>query len=300
MSTPANAETTVQSLLSKSIGYLQEKQIAEARRSAEMLLCDALHCTRLDLYLRFEQFVAPAELETFRAHIRRRVLGEPVQYILGTTEFYGLPFRVTPDVLIPRPETEHLVDRALEIARAMAGARGEVRILDIGAGSGNIPVAITKHCEAAHVTAIDISAAALAVAAENAVANGVGDRIRFERCDALSTSILALDGPFDLIVSNPPYIPRADEHELQIEIAKYEPRLAYTDDGDGLTFYRRIAEVLPSLLASDGRVLCEIGFGQREDIAAVFEGAGFVVTETIRDYSGVERVLAIGQGEGVV
>jgi release factor glutamine methyltransferase len=295
VSIQANAEATVQALLRKSIGYLQEKQIDEARRSAEMLLCDALHCTRLDLYLRFEQFVAPAELETYRAHIRRRVCGEPVQYILGNTEFYGLPFRVTPDVLIPRPETEHLVDRALELAREMAANRGEVRVLDIGTGSGNIAVAIAKHCDAARMTAIDISAAALAVATENAAANRVDDRIRFAHCDALSPDILALAPPFDMIVSNPPYIPQADEAALQIEIAKFEPRHAYTDDGDGLTFYRRISEVLSALLAPGGRVLCEIGFGQREAIAALFARAGFDTAETIRDYAGIERVMVFAQ-----
>jgi release factor glutamine methyltransferase len=282
---------TVQTLLAKSIAFLDGKGVSEARRSAEMLLCEALRCKRIDLYLRFEQFVGEAELEIYRGHIRRRAKGEPVQYIVGSTEFYGLPFRVTPAVLIPRPETEHLVDRALELARPIAAARGRVRILDIGSGSGNIPIAIAKHCPEAELLSVDISADAIAVATANAEENGVSARVRFDERDALAAGALEAAGRFDLVVSNPPYIPAAEVAELQVEITGHEPEQAYTDRGDGFTFYRRIAQAAPAVLDAGGSVLCEIGFGQRDGIAAIFAGLGFAVCETVRDYSGIERIL---------
>jgi release factor glutamine methyltransferase len=282
---------TVQTLLAKSIAFLDGKGVDEARRSAEMLLCDALRCKRIDLYLRFEQFVGDAELESYRGHIRRRAKGEPVQYIVGNTEFYGLPFDVTPAVLIPRPETEHLVDRALELARPIAAARARVRILDIGCGSGNIPIAIAKNCVGAELLSIDISAEAIAIASANAERNGVAERVRFEQRDALAAGLLEEAGRFDLVVSNPPYISEADVAELQVEIVSHEPAQAYTDHGDGLTFYRRIAACAPVLLDAGGSVLCEIGFGQRDAVAAIFAASGFADCESIRDYSGIERVL---------
>lgn len=286
---------TIQSLLRKSVAFLEEQGVDEARRSAEMLLCSVLGVRRIDLYLRFEQPVKEDELVLYRTLIRRRLAREPVQYIMGDTEFYSLPFRVTPDVLIPRPETEHLAEAAIAALRA---ADGEARALDIGTGSGILAVVLAREAPNASLTASDISAAALAVAADNAARNGVAERIRFLAHDILTGSPEALGGPFEVVVSNPPYIAPQDMAELQREISEYEPRAALTDERDGLTFYRRFAELAPALLAPGGRMFLEIGMGQRPDIERIFVSAGCTCIDVIADYSGIERVLVFGVGRG--
>ncbi|MBI5647805.1 MAG: peptide chain release factor N(5)-glutamine methyltransferase [Ignavibacteriae bacterium] len=284
---------TIQSLLRKSVAFLEEQGVDEARRSAEMLLCSVLGVRRIDLYLRFEQPVKEDELVLYRTLIRRRLAREPVQYIMGDTEFYSLPFRVTPDVLIPRPETEHLAEAAIAALRA---ADGEARALDIGTGSGILAVVLAREAPKASLTASDISAAALAVAADNAARNGVAERIRFLAHDILTGSPEALGGPFEVVVSNPPYIAPQDMAELQREISEYEPRAALTDERDGLTFYRRFAGLAAALLAPGGRMFLEIGMGQRPDIERIFVSAGCTRFDVIADYSGIERVLVFGFG----
>ena len=293
---------TILSLLNKSAGFFEEKGISEARLSAELLLARSLGYKRMDLYLRFEQPVVEEELEVFRSMVRRRLKNEPVQYILGETEFYGLPFAVTPAVLIPRPETEHLVERVIELANAsheLANAAvgnandAGAKILDIGTGSGIIPVAVAKHVAGASLTAIDISSEALAIARENAGRNDVAGRIEFLEADVLEISPTDLGGQYDFIVSNPPYIPRAEVADLQPEIREYEPLIAATDGGDGLTFYKRIADISTELLRPEGKILIEIGFGQADSVSGIFTSAGFNVDEIIEDYSGIARILVI-------
>ncbi len=287
------ATETVLSLLKKSSAFLEEKGVGEARRSAELLLAAALNCTRLELYLRFEQPMREGELDLYRSMIRRRLAREPVQLILGRTEFYGLDFRVTADALIPRPETEHLVELAIETARDKFSGTTP-RLLDIGAGSGAICVALACNLHDAEITAIDASAQALQLAAENASMHGVQDKIVFRKADVLRENPQEFGGPYHLVVSNPPYIPEGDISELQEEIRIWEPRAAYTDGADGLTFYRRYALIARELLMSGGCLLVEIGYGQSEAVRAIFSEARLGIEAVVKDYSGIDRVIRAG------
>jgi release factor glutamine methyltransferase len=219
----------------------------------------------------------------FRALIERRRAGEPIQYITGEQEFYGLPFRVTPDVLIPRPETEHLVEKAL----ALAAAFMHPRIVDVGTGSGSIAVALAHELPDAQITAADISAAALEIARGNAERNGVAGRIEFFESDLLA----AIAGErFEMVVSNPPYVPAADRDSLSIEVREHEPALALFAGEDGLAIYRRLIPDAFAVLASGGFLLMEIGYGQSQAVAALLTAAGFEQIEFVPDLQGIPRV----------
>lgn len=281
---------TVLTLLQKSARFLEEKGVSEPRPSAEILLCHALLCKRIDLYLRFDQPLREAELETFRGYIRRRLTGEPVQYITGETEFYGLPFKVDPSVLIPRPETEHLVEVGIAECSSASWEGRVIHALDIGTGSGAIAIALAKHVPALQCLAIDISPAALAIAAVNASANGVQDRIRFLEWDILSQNTLPAEMRFHLIVSNPPYIAQDELPALQVEVRDFEPRVATTDGADGLSFYRRIADLASALLEPDGCLMVEIGYAQSADVTGIFRPV-FDDLTFVKDYSSIDRVL---------
>jgi release factor glutamine methyltransferase len=280
---------TLQSLREKSSVFFSEKDVGEPRLSAELLLAHALRCQRLDLFTRFDQPITDEELERFRALVRRRLTGEPVQYIIESAEFYGLPFRVTPAVLIPRPETELLVEHALRAARERFPDM-DIRILDIGAGSGCIAAALARHLPDATVHAVDSSAEAVAVARENIAALGLAERVVVEVMDILT--VTPGGGPYHLVVSNPPYIPQADMAELQTEVRDFEPHAALSDSADGLTFHRRLVALAPALLDPRGLLLVEIGFGQSSDVTALCTSASLTVTDVFDDYAGIPRVVA--------
>ncbi len=284
------AAETVLSLIRKSTAFFEEKGIDEAKRSAEYLLAHAMGQKRLQLYLRFDQPVGEDELIRFRELVRRRLKNEPVQYLVGTTEFYGIEFAVSPAVLIPRPETEHLVEAVIDRVRDERLPR-TARILDIGTGSGIIAITLAAQLAEVQVTGIDISEAAIDVARENAFRNKVDARLSLLAHDILSPSLNGVGGPFDIVVSNPPYIAEAEIATLQPEVRAYEPVAALTDGGDGLAFYRRIAELHSQLLVDGGLLAVEIGFGQAEDVRRIFEAAGLEDVEIIKDYSGIDRVL---------
>jgi len=216
--------------------------------------------------------------------LQRRRVGEPIQYITGETEFYGLPFRVTPDVLIPRPETEHLVEQAL----ALAARFEHPRIVDVGTGSGAIAVALARHLSQAQIAAVDISAAALEIARENAERNAVSDRIRFLQGDLLGP---VRDERFDIVVSNPPYVPVVDRESLSVEVREHEPALALFAGEDGLDAYRRLIPEAFEVVEPGGYLLLEIGFGQSAAVAALLTQAGFEGTEFIPDLQGIPRVV---------
>jgi release factor glutamine methyltransferase len=223
----------------------------------------------------------------FRALIERRQNGEPIQYITGETEFYGLPFRVTPDVLIPRPETEHLVEKALELA----GGFDRPRIVDVGVGSGAIAVALAYKLPEARMTALDISPAALEVASGNAERNGVLDRIRLLQSDLLTS---VADERFEMVVSNPPYVPSTDRDSLSVEVREHEPALALFAGEDGLDIYRRLIPAAFAVLEAGGFLLMEIGYGQSVAVGAQLQEAGFERIEFVPDLQGIPRV-ACGQ-----
>jgi len=220
----------------------------------------------------------------YAAMIERRLAGEPIQYITGECEFFGLPFHVTPAVLIPRPETEHLVEQAILMAR---GIGPRVRIVDLGTGSGAIAVALAHALPDAKITAIDLSPEALKIACDNAERNGVGARIRFLQGDLLAP--VAAE-QFDLIVSNPPYVPSTDRESLAIEVRQHEPHLALFAGADGLDVYRHLIPSAARALIRGGSLALEIGYGQVDSVRRLLAGAGFSNIEFRPDLQGIPRV----------
>lgn len=261
--------------------FLAGKGIENARLEAEWLLCDATGLDRVGLYLNFEKPLNDAELASFRAMVTRRGRREPLQHILGTQEFCGLELEVTPDVLIPRHDTETLVHEA------MARKPDARALLDIGTGSGCIAIALALQLPVAAVTATDISAAALAVARRNAERHGV--RIEFLHG---SLFIPIAGRRFDLIVSNPPYIPTNDIAGLEPEVRDFDPRGALDGGGDGLDIYRLIVQDAREYLNAGGCLLLEAGIGQADDIIRLMhESGGFEQPFSASDPGGVTRVV---------
>jgi release factor glutamine methyltransferase len=259
-----------------------------ARRDAEALLLHTMREVRPDVNLAWlfahghETLAAHSEA-IFRASVERRRAGEPIQYITGEAEFYGLSFKVNRDVLIPRPETEHVVEKVIELARGFE----RPRIADVGTGSGAIAVALASHLPAARIHAIDKSAAALKVARENATRNGAAEKVRFHEGDLLAPVAGKL---FDLIVSNPPYVPEADRDSLAIEVREYEPARALFAGADGLEIYRRLIPAAFGALFNERYLVLEIGFGQQTSVRDLLAGAGFSGIEFAKDLQGIPRV----------
>jgi release factor glutamine methyltransferase len=235
----------------------------------------------------FDKPVQESELVQYRTCIKSRAERVPLQYITGEVEFYGLPFKVTPAALIPRPETELLVEKILAIAATFDPA---TKILDIGCGSGIIPVCLAKHLPQAIISAIDISEDAIALAKQNAELNSVQDRINFMNLDVHDASVDAL-GTFNMIVSNPPYVSKEEFGTLQAEIIKYEPAIAVTDSADGYSFYRLITEKCSGLLNTGGSLLFEMGLGQANTITGILRENGFTDIVNYKDYQQIERVI---------
>ena len=287
---------TIRALLAEAESLLAEGPHPErARRDAEALLLHVLKqnapgttvaCPNLAWLIAHEdETLAPDAAAWLRALVKRRLAGEPIQYITGETEFYGLSFRVNRDVLIPRSETEHVVEKAIALAADFA----RPRIVDAGAGSGAIAVALARKLLTAQMTATEISASALTVARENAERNDVADRIRFLEGDLLAP---VAGGQFDIVVSNPPYVPEGDRNTLSVEVRDYEPAQALFAGADGLEVYRRLIPAAFSALGSGGFVVLEIGYGQQEPVRALLTGAGFNDVEFTRDLKGIPRVAA--------
>ena len=272
---------TVVELIRWSADYFARQGVPQGRLDAELLLSDLLGLDRVGLYLNYDRPLSETELAAYRRRVKRRALREPVQYILGHTEFWSLEFRVGPAVLIPRADTEVLVEEALELGK---GAR---RVLDVGTGSGAVAVALALELPLAQVEALDVSAEALAIARHNARELGAG-RIVFYRSDLFERC----EGRYDLIVSNPPYIREAEMPELMPEVGRYEPRGALEAGADGLDFYRRLATEAPDRLETGGWVLLEVGATQAVEVAALLEAAGLESCRVRKDYAGLDRVVA--------
>ena len=274
---------TIGSILQWTEQYFSSKGIESPRLDAEVLLCHVLSKQRIFLYVHFDEPLEQAELTLFREMVKKRVKRMPVAYIVGQKEFMGLTFRVTPDVLVPRPETEILVQEAL--ARLPEDG---CCVADIGTGSGAIAVSLAKRVASLHVLAVDISAAALEVAAGNAEAHSVAGRVEFLQGDLLQP----LAGrQLAAIISNPPYIESADIGGLAPEVRVHEPRLALDGGSDGLDFYRRLIREGEPLLAGQGFFAFEVGAGQAEAVAAL-AGTAFEVAVS-RDYAGLDRVVIL-------
>ena len=280
---------TIRSLLAGAESSLAEGPHPErARRDAEALLLYALrqnapHTNLAWLLAHLDEALAPDAVSVLRALIVRRRTGEPIQHITGVAEFYGLSFLVNRNVLIPRPETEHLVEKAITLAADFK----HPRIADVGCGSGAIAVTLAAKLPAAQMTATEISAPALAVARENAALNGIADRIHFLEGDLLAP---VAGEQFDIVVSNPPYVPQGDRDALSVEVRDYEPAQALFAGTDGLAIYRRLIPAAFGALVRGGFLVLEIGHGQQEAIRALLAGAGLIEVEFTPDLQGIARV----------
>jgi release factor glutamine methyltransferase len=267
--------------------YFGRHGVATPRLDAEVLLAHVLGCQRLDLYLRFEQPVDPAERDRFRALIQKRALERvPIAYLTGEREFWSRSFAVTPAVLVPRPETETLVRAALD--------RTPARALDFGTGSGVIAAAVALESPKTQLLALDRSRAALAVAAANLARHGLRERVGLVCADRLS----ALRARFDVIVANPPYVATSELERVAPEL-RHEPRIALDGGADGLDVVRRLIEEAPARLSPGGWLLLEVGAGQAPSVEVLLASAGASRREVIRDLAGIERVVAGRFGEAL-
>ncbi len=254
-----------------------------SRADATLLLRHVLGIPHAEMYAYRERPLSALQTEAFNAQIQQRLRGVPLQYITGEQEFFGLPFHVTPGVLIPRPETEHLVEAAISRLKDLPAAR----IADVGTGSGAIAVALAHSLSQAEIVALDICLAALAVAAQNAQMNRVANRIRFIESDLLAAVV---DETFDAIVSNPPYIALAERKTLPIEVREHEPEQALFAGATGLELYRRLIPAAHPLLVSGGWLMMEIGHGQRDAVRALLQDADWDGVEFLTDLQGIPRV----------
>jgi len=276
---------------------LKAAGIADSVREADWLLAPALGLSLPKLLFEGDRAVAPLQAEQAWTLIRRRAAREPLQYLLATQEFCGLELAVTPDVLVPRPETELLVEAALQAVLDI----GRPRVLDVGTGSGCIAVSLARSRSDATVYALDISAPALAVAQANAIRHGVCDRIKFVQAELLTAFSVSPDGVFDVIVSNPPYIPTRALDSLQPEVAWYEPRVALAAGTDGLDYHRRLLNGAPELLKEGGHLILELGDGQADQVVRLAQQTGaFLSLECRKDAAGIDRVLVARVGAGGV
>ncbi len=290
--TPQTTEWNIQRVLEWTTTYFTTHRIDSPRTTAEVLLAHALHLERIDLYLRYDQPLSSAELSIFKEFVRRRILHEPVAYITGQKEFWSLNFMVSPSVLIPRPDTECLVEAALELLPPETAGKPK-RVLELGTGSGAIIVAMASERKGHCYFASEKSVAAAAQARENADIHGLTENISFFCSDWFQ----ALRGdiqPFDMIVSNPPYVVAGEIDALAPEIAGFEPRMALDGDVDGLAALRHIVQEAPHWLQSGGYLILEIGSDQRTSMEAIALDCGaYQGVECIRDYGGRDRVMRL-------
>jgi len=282
---------TIAEALREAAARLREAGLAEPRREAGTLLSYSLGRDGAFLVTHSDEELTAEQLADFRACVGRRAAGEPFQYIAGRQEFYGLEFEVNGDVLIPRPETELLVEEALELLKGTDAPL----LCDVGTGSGCIAVALLHEREDASGVALDVSTAALAVAARNAARHGVGERLRLLVSDCFDA--LRSDGReelrFDLIASNPPYVAESDIGGLQKEVREHEPRVALTPGGDGLSVIRRLVAEAPRFLKPGGHLLLEIGFNQHERVAALIDPVVWTLLDIHKDLQGIPRTVAL-------
>jgi release factor glutamine methyltransferase len=277
-----DASMTVLEILKKTESFFRAKRIDDPRLSAELLLCHVLQCKRIDLYLNYDKPLTLPEVDRYREGVRRRAAREPLQYITGEGAFMGLALKVGPGVLIPRPETETLMESLLKDVTDLSGKR----LLDMGTGPGTLAIYAKKRFPECEVIACDASPEALKIAEENGRLLGVSVKW------VLSDMFENLQGDiFDIILSNPPYVKSADLEGLQEEVHRFEPRLALDGGPDGLTFYRSFLPQATAHLSPGGRVYLEVGEGQAGDVAELGRCAGLTLDRVERDLAGKERVV---------
>lgn len=255
---------------------------------AELLFSRVLDCDRISLYLDKKRKLNKPQSRFIASVLERRIKGEPLQYILGETEFMGLKFKLDPGALIPRPETEILVEKIIQAANSQNRNAANMKILDLGTGSGCIAVSLAKFLPEAKIFASDLSPKALAVAKQNASLNKV--KVEFLLSDLFDNPKMRLE-PFDLIASNPPYVEKGQINKLQPEL-RFEPLISLNGGKDGLNFYRRIIKQAAGRLKKKGLLIFEIGFNQRSRVENIFQKSkNFKIIEVIRDYNKIDRII---------
>ncbi|MES5486120.1 peptide chain release factor N(5)-glutamine methyltransferase [Bradyrhizobium sp. INPA03-11B] len=286
---PEHGSQTVESARRALAARLRDVSGDDAELDARLLTGAALGLDLTGMVTGARRTLTKDEADRVEALARRRLAGEPVARILGIKEFWGLPLHLSAATLVPRPDTETVVERALELLRADGAADRALRIADLGTGSGAILLALLSELRHAHGFATDISADALETASRNATALGLADRTTWIQCDYAS----GLTGTFDLIVSNPPYIPSADIADLDIEVRAHDPRAALDGGADGLDAYRALISQSAGLLSSDGFLVVEVGQGQSGDVEALMTASGLSPTGPPRtDLGGIPRAVS--------
>ena len=277
---------TIIDLINWGEDYFNKNQFESPKQEIEWLLCDLLNYKRVDLYVNFEEIVSPGKLAQLKKWIKKRLNRMPLQYITGNTEFYGNKFFLNKDVLIPRPETERLVDISLQCIEKI----NDPNILEVGTGSGCISISLALKREDAHILSLDISDNALIKARENADYHKT-ENVRFTKVDILNE---LPDGKFDIIISNPPYISYDEMQDIMIDVKDFEPELALTDYKDGLLFYARLSDIGPTLIKKGGWMLLEVGINDHPNkVMSLFESKGYKNIDLLSDYNKNKRVLRV-------
>ncbi|MDX8336976.1 MULTISPECIES: peptide chain release factor N(5)-glutamine methyltransferase [Cetobacterium] len=278
-------------LLQKSIEYLAKNEVLDSKLDAEYIFAHVLNVKRTILSMNLRKEITAEETQKIKELLHKRAKEKkPLQYLLGEWEFYGLPFKVDERVLIPRADTEILVEQCKFILKEIENPK----VLDIGTGSGAISVTIAKEVPNAMVLGADISTDALDVAVENRKINNVENNLKFIKSDIFSN---IKDTDYDMIISNPPYIPQEEYEGLMPEVKLHEPQRALTDNGDGYYFYKKISEESPKYLKDGGYLAFEVGYNQAEEVSGFMKKNGFDVIAIVKDYGGIERVV-IGRKSG--
>ena len=274
-------------VIQKSTSFLEGKGVESPRLQTELLLSHVLKLPRMKLYLNFERALTDTELGEIRELVKRRGQREPLQHIVGSTSFCGLEIAVNRHVLVPRPETELLAEAGWQFLSNLNPQPSTA--LDFGTGSGCIAIALAAKCPPVQMTALDVSAEALSVARENARQNGVTERIEFFQGDGFKA--LPAEARFDLVISNPPYIPTAEIASLEPEVRDFDPQPALDGGADGLEFYRRIAAEAVAFLKPGGKIMVEMGDGQAAAITKIFETQNWIVEAVREDYTRRQRIF---------
>ena len=281
---------TVLEAIQRSTEFLAKKGVESPRLQAELLLAHLLKQPRMRLYLEFERVLAPTQVDGLREIIRRRGQREPLQHIVGSTSFCGLEIAVNREVLIPRPETELLAERGWMFLNQLSSSNPQApTVLDLGTGSGCLAIALACKCPAADVYAGDVSSAALAVARQNAFRHSLAERIHFLQGDGFAPVTEGIR--FDLILSNPPYIPSEDIAKLAPEVRDYDPPQALDGGADGLNYGRRLAAESAPFLKPEGRLMLEFGDGQAKRLRQILEEQMWVVEAIEEDYTHQPRIM---------
>jgi release factor glutamine methyltransferase len=282
---------TVLEAIQKSADFLGKKNVESPRLQVELLLAHLLKLPRMKLYLNFERVLLPVEIDSLRELVKRRGQREPLQHIVGSTSFCGYEIAVNRRALVPRPETEILAEAGWNFLLTRHSSL--VTALDFGTGTGCIAIALAAKCAGAKITALDLSADALVLAKENAARNQVAEQIAFLQSDGFAA--LPKENRFDLIISNPPYIPSAEIETLQPEVRDFDPRAALDGGAGGLGFYRKFAAEAKPFLKPDGKIMLEFGDGQAEDVKGIFEAQKWIVEAVKEDYSQRARIFIARQ-----